>query len=120
MQLEQFARGHLRGQSDQGKIHSNISLAFRPAAHKDIFAEPIAGIHADTLMYLRYIGDPKRCPIPAPGMEEFFGYTEPFRRLVQPEPGIAQANQIPNNMPDWLPGEDYFVDFKLGDPYVKI
>lgn len=29
-------------------------------------------------------------------------------------------NPIPNRMPDWLPGEDYFTDFRRGDPYVKI
>ena len=29
-------------------------------------------------------------------------------------------NPVPNTMPDWLPGEEYFTDFKTGDPYVKI
>lgn len=52
------------------------------------------------------------------GME---GLTEPYRRFVQPEyQNIPQANQIPNTMPSWLPGEDYFTNFKVGDPYVKV
>jgi len=29
-------------------------------------------------------------------------------------------NLIPNTMPSWMPGENYFLDFKRGDPYVKI
>jgi hypothetical protein len=57
---------------------------------------------------------------PGPGGESLFGYTEPFRRFVQRETGIAQANEIPNTMPGWLPGDDYFINFRVGDPYVKI
>jgi hypothetical protein len=49
-----------------------------------------------------------------------FGYSEPFRRFVQREQGLADANEIPNRMPSWLPGDDYFVNFKVGDPYVRI
>lgn len=29
-------------------------------------------------------------------------------------------NPIPNEMPDWMPGMDYFIDFQHGDPYSKI
>ena len=29
-------------------------------------------------------------------------------------------NPIPNAMSQWLPGEDYYLNFKLGDPYTKI
>lgn len=48
------------------------------------------------------------------------GYTEPLRRFIQPEPQRVTVNQIPNKMPSWLPGEDYFLNFKVGDPYAKI
>jgi hypothetical protein len=57
---------------------------------------------------------------PGPGGENMFGYTEPFRRFVQRETGIAQANEVTNTMPDWLPGDDYFINFRVGDPYTKV
>lgn len=31
-----------------------------------------------------------------------------------------QVNEIPNQMPSWMPGEDYMVNFRKGDPYIKI
>jgi hypothetical protein len=49
-----------------------------------------------------------------------FGYTEPFRRFVQRDVKYPEANEIPNQMPSWLPGEDYFINFREGDPYAKI
>ena len=51
---------------------------------------------------------------------EQFGYTEPLRRFIQRESFDAQANEIENMMPSWMPGEDYMLDFKHGDPYVKL
>ena len=33
---------------------------------------------------------------------------------------IREYNPIRNQMPDWMPGLEYFLDFKHGDPYVKI
>lgn len=58
-----------------------------------------------------------------PNLNDFsstLGYTEPLRRFVQPEPTRITVNQIPNTMPSWLPGEDYFLNFKIGDPFAKI
>lgn len=49
-----------------------------------------------------------------------FGYSEPLRRFIQPERGVLAANEIPNSMPSWLPGEDYMLNFRTGDPYTKI
>lgn len=49
-----------------------------------------------------------------------FGYSEPLRRFVQRETGLAQANEIPNNMPGWIPGDDYFLNARVGDPYARI
>lgn len=57
---------------------------------------------------------------PIPGEVAPFGYTEPLRRFIQPERLLAQANEIPNTMPKWLPGEDYMINFRTGDPYVKV
>lgn len=49
------------------------------------------------------------------------GLSEPLRRFIQPDyQNIPQANQIKNTMPSWLPGEDYFINFRIGDPYVNI
>ena len=57
---------------------------------------------------------------PAPSMKEHFGYTEPFRRFVQREGFEPQANEIPNTMPSWMPGDDYLTNFRVGDPYIKV
>ena len=53
-------------------------------------------------------------------MKEHFGYTEPFRRFVQREGFEPQANEIPNTMPSWMPGDDYLTNFRVGDPYIKV
>jgi hypothetical protein len=57
---------------------------------------------------------------PHPGMSEMFGYTEPLRRFIQREGFEPQANEIPNEMPSWMPGDDYYTNFKVGDPYIKV
>ena len=51
--------------------------------------------------------------------QEHFGYTEPFRRFVQRESFEPQANAIPNEAPSWLPGDDYYTNFHIGDPVYK-
>lgn len=33
---------------------------------------------------------------------------------------ITEVNNIPNQMPEWMPGSDYMVDFKTGDPFIKV
>jgi hypothetical protein len=48
------------------------------------------------------------------------GYTEPLRRFIQPEGYTPQVNEIPNTMPSWMPGEDYLINFRKGDPYIKV
>jgi hypothetical protein len=53
-------------------------------------------------------------------MKEHFGYTEPFRRFVQHETFTPQANEIPNTAASWLPGDDYYVNFHEGDPFIKV
>lgn len=42
------------------------------------------------------------------------------RRYNPRDPNKNYWNPIKNEMPDWLPGVDYFTDFQHGDPYVKI
>ena len=56
---------------------------------------------------------------PSPAFDEYFGYTEPLRRFIQREDFSPQANEIHNTMPSWLPGDDYYTNFKVGDPFVK-
>ena len=43
-----------------------------------------------------------------------------MRRFIQREGFEPQANEIPNTMPSWMPGDDYYTNFRVGDPYVKI
>ncbi len=57
---------------------------------------------------------------PSSSMKEHFGYSEPLRRFIQRESFEPQANEIPNTMPSWLPGDDYMTNFKVGDPYVVV
>lgn len=57
---------------------------------------------------------------PSPSLKEHFGYSEPLRRFIQRASFEPQANEIPNTMPSWLPGDDYMTNFKVGDPYVQI
>ena len=56
---------------------------------------------------------------PGAGLEE--GLTEYFRRLLpHRRSNVEEYNPIKNQMPSWLPGEDYFINFRQGDPYIKI
>lgn len=49
------------------------------------------------------------------------GLTEPIRRFAPGKQGGAEIiNEIDNKMPSWLPGEEYFVNFKKGDAYSKV
>ena len=48
-------------------------------------------------------------------------FTEFFRRILpHRRRAIEEYNPIPNTMPDWIPGEDYFINFRAGDPYTKV
>lgn len=45
---------------------------------------------------------------------------EIFRRFLPKDRRLQEYNPVPNRMPDWLPGEEYFINFQVGDPYTKI
>lgn len=50
------------------------------------------------------------------------GMSEGIRRIL-PNPstgGVEYWNEIPNIMPNWLPGKDSFIDFQVGDAYNKV
>lgn len=43
------------------------------------------------------------------------------RRFIRRDSGqLDTYNPIRNTMPDWMPGNDYFINFQIGDPYEKI
>ena len=48
------------------------------------------------------------------------GYSEPLRRFIQHEGFTPQVNEIQNQMPSWIPGEDHLINFQKGDPYTKV
>jgi hypothetical protein len=48
------------------------------------------------------------------------GYSEPLRRFIQHEGFTPQVNEIQNQMPSWLPGEDHMINFHKGDAFTKI
>lgn len=50
-----------------------------------------------------------------------FGMSEPLRRIIPRRTSeFEYVNPIANQMPDWLPGEDYFINFRQGDIYSRI
>lgn len=43
------------------------------------------------------------------------------RRFIRRDSGqLDKYNPIRNTMPEWLPGEEYFINFQTGDPYTKL
>jgi hypothetical protein len=47
--------------------------------------------------------------------------SELFRRFVPRHRGTQRLwNPIRNEMPDWMPGPENFIDFLHGDPYAKV
>ena len=49
------------------------------------------------------------------------GFSEGFRRFFNhPSNRMVRINTLPNMMPDWLPGENYYINFQQGDPYTLI
>lgn len=42
------------------------------------------------------------------------------RAIGKNEKWGQRFNPIKNTMPSWMPGEEYFTDFRSGDPYVKV
>jgi hypothetical protein len=58
--------------------------------------------------------------INAPGLDANLQISEITRRFIPKERNLKSVNRIPNRMPSWLPGADYFVDFKVGDPFMKV
>lgn len=43
------------------------------------------------------------------------------RRFIRRDSGqLEHYNPIRNTMPDWMPGENYFINFQTGDPYEKL
>lgn len=43
------------------------------------------------------------------------------RRFIRRDSSqLDHYNPIRNTMPDWLPGDNYFINFQVGDPYSKI
>jgi len=43
------------------------------------------------------------------------------RRFIRRDSSqLEKYNPIRNTMPDWLPGDNYFINFQVGDPYSKI
>lgn len=91
-----------------------------PDEHKEVFLQGSRNIDSTARRY--YERELGAGFLPSPDMEEGFGYSEPFRRFVQKEQPTQQANEISNSFADvnWIPGEDYYVNYKKGDSYSKL
>lgn len=46
--------------------------------------------------------------------------SEIYRRFFNKKPRLDYFNPIKNTQEDWMPGDEYFKDFKHGDPYSKV
>lgn len=47
--------------------------------------------------------------------------SEIMRRFIRRDSAqLEQVNPVRNTMPDWMPGSDYFTDFKTGDPMATL
>lgn len=46
--------------------------------------------------------------------------SEITRRYLARDPNKNYYNPIRNTMPEWMPGPEYFTDFKHGDPYSRV
>lgn len=53
-------------------------------------------------------------------MGGMLGTNELFRRFFPRNITSMEVNPLRNQMPSWIPGEEYFINFKQGDPYNKI
>lgn len=53
--------------------------------------------------------------------DSLIDFNEVARRFIgKPEKPHLMYNPVKNTMPDWMPGDNYFIDFQSGDPYIKI
>ena len=46
--------------------------------------------------------------------------SEIFRRYLPRDPNRDYYNPIRNTQADWMPGQNYFIDFQHGDPYSRV
>lgn len=48
--------------------------------------------------------------------------TEAVRRVMQREErgAVTRINPLRNNMPSWMPGQGFYINFKEGDPFAKV
>jgi very-short-patch-repair endonuclease len=100
------------GRIGVGKLFSN------PNSHPDVYLQGSRQINSLAKQY--YESNLGEGLGPQVGEGGSIGYTEPIRRFIQRDTSGIQANDIPNSMPSWLPGEDYLIDFKTGDPFGKV
>lgn len=59
-------------------------------------------------------------PTPLEGEYANLELSEIVRRFIPKPRAQDTVNPIRNTMPDWLPGAEYFKNFRTGDPYVKV
>ena len=110
----------LKGVSNQSSATKSILQALFPDHNqgKDVYFQ---GSRQMTSTSRRYFEKELGAGMgPAPGFSEMFGYSEPLRRFIQREGFEPQANEIPNTMPSWMPGDDYYTNFQKGDPFIKV
>lgn len=105
-----------------GFVGRSIYDKLFPDNHKDVYLQGSRNIDSTARRYYeRELG--AGYFIAPGGLEDAgLGYSEPLRRFIQPELKRQQANEIPNALAnvDWIPGDDYYIDYKKGDPYSRI
>jgi very-short-patch-repair endonuclease len=103
-----------------GFVGRSILAKIFPDQHKDVFLQGSRNMDSAARRYYeRELGAGFG---PSPDMSEGFGYSEPLRRFIQNEQPTQQANEIPNALANvtWIPGDDYYINYRKGDPYAKV
>lgn len=94
------------------------SLEYEPTA--PVFAQAGEAYGASRQFWDLNLGGVGDFPTPLEGEYANLELSEIVRRFIPKPRAQDTVNPIPNMMPQWLPGADYFLNFKTGDPYTKV
>ena len=94
------------------------------ATHKPVLASADKGYGSTRAFWDLNLGGLGDTPLPIDGNMSNFEFSEIARRFIPKERSeIQYLNPIKNDLGilyPWLPGSDYYINFKQGDPYTSV